>query len=252
MSFNRPIASRSGGRAKPGGGFELAVWYLMRLTGLGLFVLALSHFLITHVLWDPASENASFITTRWANLAVRTADWLMLAFVVFHAFMGLRTIVGDYTRGGARTAPRGRCCGLRQGTRSGRRRCGRCAGTRRPSGRRQPGRSRHGHGRCSRTGTRPSRAGITTTGNPGPLPRAILFWGFQRTDDDKNLSAIPAKPSPRSSPLPKGEGGSQVNNLRYVVNAERPAVVFIVKAQTTVVAVQGEALEYRLQSGIYL
>jgi succinate dehydrogenase / fumarate reductase membrane anchor subunit len=104
MSINRPIASRSGGRAKPGGGFELAVWYLMRLTGLGLFVLALSHFLITHVLWDPASENASFISTRWANLAVRTADWLMLAFVVFHAFMGLRTIVGDYTRGGLRTA----------------------------------------------------------------------------------------------------------------------------------------------------
>ena len=102
------------------------------------------------------------------------------------------------------------------------------------------------------TFARPSRAGITTTGNPGPLPRAILFWGFQRTGDDKNLSAMPAKPSPRPSPLPKGEGGTQVNNLRYVVNAERPAVVFIVKAQTTVVAVQGEALEYRLQSGIYL
>jgi succinate dehydrogenase hydrophobic anchor subunit len=94
---------RSGGRAKPGGGFELAVWYLMRLTGLGLFVLALSHFLITHVLYDPADQSASWITERWANLAVRTADWLMLAFVCFHAFMGLRVIVLDYTRGGTRT-----------------------------------------------------------------------------------------------------------------------------------------------------
>jgi succinate dehydrogenase hydrophobic anchor subunit len=28
----------------------------------------------------------------------------MLSFVVFHAFMGMRTVVGDYTRGGARTA----------------------------------------------------------------------------------------------------------------------------------------------------
>ena len=33
------------GRAKPaGGGWELAIWYLMRLTALGLFVTALAHF----------------------------------------------------------------------------------------------------------------------------------------------------------------------------------------------------------------
>ena len=99
------VNGRSGGRAKPGGGFELAVWYLMRLTGLGLFVLALSHFLITHVLWDPAIQKAQWILDeRWADLGVRTADWLMLLFVCFHAFMGLRTIVQDYTRGGLRTA----------------------------------------------------------------------------------------------------------------------------------------------------
>jgi succinate dehydrogenase / fumarate reductase, membrane anchor subunit len=98
----RPLG-RSGSRARPGGGFELAVWYLMRLTGLGLFVLALSHFIIVHVLYDPADQTASFISERWANLSVRTADWLMLLFVVFHAFMGLRTIVQDYTRGGVRT-----------------------------------------------------------------------------------------------------------------------------------------------------
>jgi succinate dehydrogenase / fumarate reductase, membrane anchor subunit len=103
MSASRS-AVRSGSRAKPGGGFELAVWYLMRLTGLGLFVLAISHFLITHVLYDPVDQEASWISERWANLGVRTADWLMLAFVVFHAFMGLRTIVQDYTHGGARTA----------------------------------------------------------------------------------------------------------------------------------------------------
>ena len=102
MSANRPLG-RSGSRARPGGGFELAVWYLMRLTGLGLFVLAMSHFLITHVLWDPAVQDAQWIGERWANLSVRTADWLMLAFVIFHAFMGLRIVVGDYTRGGLRT-----------------------------------------------------------------------------------------------------------------------------------------------------
>ena len=94
-----------GRRARPqGGGFELAVWYLMRLTGLALFVLALSHFLITHVLYDPAEQTAEWIISeRWANVAIRTVDWLMLAAVTFHAFMGVRIVVGDYTRGGLRT-----------------------------------------------------------------------------------------------------------------------------------------------------
>jgi succinate dehydrogenase / fumarate reductase membrane anchor subunit len=97
---------RGGGRARPqGGGWELAVWYLMRLTGLALFVLALSHFLITHVLWDPAIQKAQWILDeRWANVSVRTVDWLMLAAVVFHSFMGVRTVVADYTRGGTRSA----------------------------------------------------------------------------------------------------------------------------------------------------
>lgn len=99
------MSVQGGRRARPqGGGFELAVWYLMRLTGLALFVLALSHFLITHVLYDPAEQTAEWILTeRWANVAIRTVDWLMLAAVVFHAFMGVRMVVGDYTRGGVRT-----------------------------------------------------------------------------------------------------------------------------------------------------
>jgi succinate dehydrogenase / fumarate reductase membrane anchor subunit len=94
------------GRLKPqGGGFELALWYLMRLTGLGLFVLALAHYLITHFVFDPSEQTAQWILDeRWGSVAWRTADWLMLTFVVFHSFMGVRTVVHDYTRGGLRTA----------------------------------------------------------------------------------------------------------------------------------------------------
>lgn len=93
------------GRARPqGGGWELAVWYLMRLTGLGLFVLALAHYLITHFIYDPSEQTAEWIINeRWGSIAWRTVDWLMLTFVVFHAFMGMRTVVHDYTRGGMRT-----------------------------------------------------------------------------------------------------------------------------------------------------
>ena len=92
------------GRAKPqGSGWELAIWYLMRLTGLGLFVTALAHYLITHFLYDPAIQDSDWVMARWSNLAWRTADWLMLTFVVFHAFMGVRIIIHDYTSGGLRT-----------------------------------------------------------------------------------------------------------------------------------------------------
>ncbi len=96
--------SRSG-RTKPqSSGFELAVWYLMRLSGIGLFVLVLTHYLILHVLYDPAEQDASWIAeVRWNNLFWRAFDWLMLMLVLFHAFMGMRTVVADYTRGGART-----------------------------------------------------------------------------------------------------------------------------------------------------
>jgi succinate dehydrogenase hydrophobic anchor subunit len=101
------MASRpsSASRVRPsGGGWELAIWYLMRLTGVGLFVTALAHYIIVHFLYDPKDQTAQWILDeRWGNIAWRTADWLMLTFVVFHAFMGLRTVVQDYTKGGVRT-----------------------------------------------------------------------------------------------------------------------------------------------------
>jgi succinate dehydrogenase / fumarate reductase membrane anchor subunit len=93
------------GRARPGGGgLELAIWYLMRVTGVGLFVLALTHFLIIHVIYDPAEQDASWIAqVRWSSLFWRAFDWSLLMLVLFHAFMGVRTVVVDYVQGRRRT-----------------------------------------------------------------------------------------------------------------------------------------------------
>jgi succinate dehydrogenase hydrophobic anchor subunit len=100
-----PRITRSGSAKPQGGGWELALWYGMRLTGLGLFVTALSHYIIVHFLYDPSQQTSTWITdARWGNIAWRTVDWLMLTFVVFHAFIGMRTVVQDYTKGGLRTA----------------------------------------------------------------------------------------------------------------------------------------------------
>jgi succinate dehydrogenase / fumarate reductase membrane anchor subunit len=95
-------ATRSGSVRPQGGGWELATWYLMRLTGLGLFVLALAHYIIVHFVYDPALQRADWIAARWSSAAWRTADWLLLTFVVFHAFMGMRTVIQDYTTGATR------------------------------------------------------------------------------------------------------------------------------------------------------
>jgi len=93
-------------RARPeSGGFELAIWYLMRLTGVALFVLALTHYLILHVLYDPAHQTADWIAeVRWSSLFWRAFDWTLLMMVLFHSFMGVRVVVADYVRGGLRTA----------------------------------------------------------------------------------------------------------------------------------------------------
>jgi succinate dehydrogenase / fumarate reductase, membrane anchor subunit len=99
------VQTTRAGRARPTGrSRELAEWYAMRITGLGLFVLVLSHYLILHVLYDPAEQHSGWIAeVRWSSTFWRGFDWLMLFLVLFHAFTGMRTVVADYTHGRVRT-----------------------------------------------------------------------------------------------------------------------------------------------------
>ncbi len=92
------------GRVRPQrGGLELAIWYLMRLSGVALFVLALAHFSIQHFLFDPSQQTSAWIfNQRWNSLFWRGFDWLLLMMVLFHSFLGVRTVVEDYTKGGTR------------------------------------------------------------------------------------------------------------------------------------------------------
>jgi succinate dehydrogenase / fumarate reductase membrane anchor subunit len=99
------LYTRSGRPRPHGSGFEMAVWYLMRLSGLALFVLALGHFSIMHFIFDPASQSSQWIIDdRWGSVLWRTVDWMLLTMVVLHAFLGVRTVLQDYIHGGARTA----------------------------------------------------------------------------------------------------------------------------------------------------
>jgi succinate dehydrogenase / fumarate reductase, membrane anchor subunit len=97
------LYSRSGRPRPQGGGFEMAVWYYMRLSGIALFVLALLHFSVMHFVFDPGAEQSSFIGARWGDVLIRTFDWLFLVIVLSHAFAGVRTVAMDYTHGRRRT-----------------------------------------------------------------------------------------------------------------------------------------------------
>ena len=97
------LYSRSGRPRPQSGGFELAAWYYMRLSGVALFVLALTHFCVQHFLSDPKDQTASWIfADAWNNALRRGLDWLMLVFVLSHAFLGVRTVTMDYIKGGKR------------------------------------------------------------------------------------------------------------------------------------------------------
>ena len=88
----------SRGRIRPRGSRrELLAWYTIRVSGLMLFVLALAHFSILHFIWDPGEQTADFIAReRWNQLFWRGFDWLLLMSVLFHGFLGVRTVVMDY------------------------------------------------------------------------------------------------------------------------------------------------------------
>jgi len=98
------LYSRSGRPRPQSGGFELAAWYFMRLSGVALFVLALVHFSLQHFLFDPSQQTSTWIfTQRWNSLFWRGFDWLLLMMVLLHAFLGIRTVTMDYVKGGRRT-----------------------------------------------------------------------------------------------------------------------------------------------------
>jgi succinate dehydrogenase / fumarate reductase, membrane anchor subunit len=94
------VSPVSRARVRPTGSRrEIVIWYLMRVTGVALFVLALAHFSILHFIWDPAEQTADFIANeRWNQVFWRGFDWLLLMTVLFHGFLGVRTVVMDYIR----------------------------------------------------------------------------------------------------------------------------------------------------------
>lgn len=88
-------------------GFELWMWYFMRISGLLLVLMALGHMFIMHILVEISGQEIdfAFVTSRWGTPFWRIYDLLLLLLALIHGVNGGRVIVGDYLRrGGWRTA----------------------------------------------------------------------------------------------------------------------------------------------------
>ena len=87
-------------RVKPAGGFELAAWFFMRISGLLLVFLALGHLFITHILNNVENINYEFVANRWADPTIgvlwRLWDLTMVNLAVLHGSNGLRQVLDEY------------------------------------------------------------------------------------------------------------------------------------------------------------
>ena len=101
------MASRSmGRRIKPSGGYELFMWYFMRISGLALVFLAVGHLFIMHIVNNVETINYAFVAGRWT--APRTGwiwrlwDVSLISLAVIHGFNGLREVLYEYLNAGGR------------------------------------------------------------------------------------------------------------------------------------------------------
>ncbi len=87
----RPSQGRSGTN------FEMYAWIFMRVSGLALVVLVLSHLMIMNILDGGVQRvNFAFVAGRWASPFWQTWDLVQLWLAMLHGTNGLRVIVNDY------------------------------------------------------------------------------------------------------------------------------------------------------------
>jgi len=100
-SYDRPASldnPRSPRRPRRGG-FEMAAWVFMRVSGVALLILVLTHLTIMLMVSDGVHRiNFAFVADRWTNPFWQIWDLIMLWLAMLHGGNGLRTVIADYSR----------------------------------------------------------------------------------------------------------------------------------------------------------
>ncbi len=77
--------------------FELYGWLFMRVSGVLLVILVLTHLIIQLVLEGGVTKvSFAFVAGRWASPFWQAWDLIMLWLAMLHGANGLRTIINDY------------------------------------------------------------------------------------------------------------------------------------------------------------
>jgi succinate dehydrogenase / fumarate reductase membrane anchor subunit len=73
------------------------LWILQRVSGAALIVLLLIHMAVLHYMDPHDAIVISEVKIRLQGLTFMIINNLLLGFVIFHAFNGMRNVVYDYT-----------------------------------------------------------------------------------------------------------------------------------------------------------
>ncbi len=76
---------------------ESYAWLFMRLSGAGLLLLALGHWVMIHFIQGVQNVTTEWvIASRWAWTWIRVWDFLLLGLAFVHGLNGLHTVIVDY------------------------------------------------------------------------------------------------------------------------------------------------------------
>jgi succinate dehydrogenase / fumarate reductase membrane anchor subunit len=92
-TLNAECAAGDAAKAKPG----LAVWLIVRITGLLLVVLVFAHLAYTHLIHDVADTDAAFVSSRMRSPLFLAWDLAMLVLALVHAVAGSWALIREYT-----------------------------------------------------------------------------------------------------------------------------------------------------------
>ncbi len=75
---------------------ERTTFLFMRLSGVFLLFLAVSHVVVQHVINSVHNLSLQFVIERWSSITIKGIDLLLLYFALIHGINGLRNVLGDY------------------------------------------------------------------------------------------------------------------------------------------------------------
>jgi len=76
---------------------ESYAWLFMRLSGAGLLLLAVGHWVMIHFIQGVQNVTSDWVVqARWAYTWIRVWDFLLLGLAFVHGLNGFHTVVTDY------------------------------------------------------------------------------------------------------------------------------------------------------------